>query len=126
MMFCLATCIAFKTSQIIFGDSWSEISSNGFEIGSNSMWASLIGRKVSLVCLQTQLYICQKHLQYKPTDRTIMLTATIEVPMVKNILTFTEDQKLCGYVLHFISILFMLKIDTHFISRILLARTCNP
>ena len=55
-----------------------------------------------------------------------MLSAAIGVPMVKNILTVIGDQELCGYVLSFISILFMLKIDTCFISGILLAKICNP
>ena len=38
-----------------------------------------------------------------------MLIAAIVVPMVKNIFTFTQDQKLCGYVLSFVSILFIFK-----------------
>ena len=52
--------------------------------------------------------------------QAILLIAAIGVPEVKNIFTFIEDQKLCGYVLNFVNVLFMLKIDTCFISRILL------
>ena len=47
-----------------------------------------------------------------------MLIATIGVPMVKNILTFIGDLKLCGYDLSFVTLLFMLKTDTCFISGI--------
>ena len=73
------------------------------------------------MCLSTQPFLFEKHLQYEAIDRAIILIAAIGVPMVKNIFTFTEDQKLCRYV-SFVSMLFMLKIDTHFISRILLAK----
>ena len=55
-----------------------------------------------------------------------MLINAIGEPMVKNILTFMGDQKICGNVLRFVNVLFILKIDMCFISRILLARICNP
>ena len=90
------------------------------------MWVSLIGREVGLVYLHTQLFPFQKHLQYKPIDRAIMLIGAIGVPMVENILTFIGDQKLYRYVLSFVSILFMLKIHMCFITRVLLAKICNP
>ena len=118
--------LPFKISWIICGDNWSEMSGYGSKISSNSMWAWLTGREVGLVYLHTQVFLFCKNLQYKPIDRAIMLIAAIEVPVVKNILIFIGDQKLCGYVLSFVSVLFMLKIDTCFISRILLAKLYNP
>ena len=45
----MSTPLAFKISWIICGESWSEISGNGSEIGSNSMWILLTGREVGLV-----------------------------------------------------------------------------
>ena len=47
-----------------------------------------------------------------------MLIANIGVPMVDNVLTFIGNQKLCGYVLGFLSILYMLKIDVCFILEV--------
>ena len=77
------------------------MSCNGFEIGSNSICVSLTGRLVSLVCLWTQLFLFQKHLQYKPIDRAIILIAATGGSMVNKVFTFIEDQKLSGYVLIF-------------------------
>ena len=55
-------------------------------------------------------------MQYNPIDRAIILIAATGVPMVKNVFTFIEDQKLLGYVLSLISVLFVLKIDMfHFL-----------
>ena len=68
---------------MICGESWSEISGNGFEIGSNSMWVLLTDREVSLVYLHTQLFLFQQHLQSKPMDRNNMIITAIGVPMVK-------------------------------------------
>ena len=76
--------------------------------------------------LHTQLFPFQTHLQYKPINRDIILIGAIRVPTIENILAFTGDQKLCGYVLSFVNILFILKIDTCFISGILLTKTFNP
>ena len=54
-----------------------------------------------------------------------MLITAIGVPMGENILNFIGNQKLWWYVLNFISILFMLKIDVCFISGTLSAKICN-
>ena len=79
------------------------------------MWVLLPGREASLVYLNTQLFPFQKYFQYKPNDGDIMLITAIRVPMVKNILTFMVDKKLCRYVQSFVNILFILKVDTfHF------------
>ena len=125
MNFEKSTPLTFKTSWIICGDSQSEISGILFKIGCNSVCVSLAGRVVSLVCLYIQLFLFWKHLQYKAIDRALILIAATGVPMVKNVLTFINDQKLWGYVLSFVNMLFMLKIDKCFISRILLPKTCN-
>ena len=82
-------------------------------------------REVGLVYLSAQLFPFWKHLQYKPIDRIIMLITTTRVPIIENILTFKGEPKLCGYVLCFVIILLTLKIDTCFISRILLAKTSS-
>ena len=55
----------------------------------------------------------------------MIITAT-GAHMVKNSLTFMGDQKLGGKDLSFVNMLFILKIDTNFISGILLAKTFNP
>ena len=68
-------------------------------MGCNSICVSLVGRVGSLVCLHTQLILFQKHLQYIPIARAIIPIADAEVPMVENVFTITEDQKLLGYVL---------------------------
>ena len=78
---------------------------------------------VSLVCLCTQLFLFLKHLQYKPIYRAITLIAATGLPIVKNVFSFIKDQELGGYVLSFVSLLFMLKMNTCLISRILLAMT---
>ena len=49
------------------------------------MWIALTHREFGLVYLCTQLYPFQKHLQWKPIDRVIMLIAAIGVPMVEYI-----------------------------------------
>ena len=46
-------------------------------------------------------------------DKAIKLSADNEVPMVKNVFTFIEDQELWGYVVSFVSLLFKLIIDTY-------------
>ena len=70
------------------------------------MWVLSSGREVSLVYLHTQPLPFQKHLQYKPIDKIIMLIIATGVPIVKNILTFKGDQKLCWYVLSFVNVLY--------------------
>ena len=70
------------------------MSSIWYEIGYNLICASLTGIVVSLVCLCTQLFLFQKCLQYKLTDKAITLAAATEAPMVKNVFSFIEDQKL--------------------------------
>ena len=91
----------------------------------NSVHVSLVGRVVGLVYLCTQLILFQKNLQYKPITKAIIPSANVEVPMVENIFSFIEDQKLLGYVLGFVNMLFMLKIDISFISAILWFKSCN-
>ena len=59
-------------------------------------------------------------------DRNNIMISANEVPVVKNILTFMGDQKLGGNDLSFVNVLFILKIDTCFISGILLAKIFNP
>ena len=53
-------------------------------------------REVGLVCLHTQLFLFQKHLQYKPIERVVILTAATGVPMGKNVFSFIEDQNYEG------------------------------
>ena len=55
----------------------------------------------------------------------MLITAT-GVPMVKTILIFIGDQKQCWYVQGIVSVLFILRIVTCFISRILLAKIFDP
>ena len=55
-------------------------------MGCNSIYVSLAGRAVSLVCLHTQLILYQKHLQYKPIAKAIIPSADAEAPMVENVL----------------------------------------
>ena len=93
----------------------------GFEISCYSICVSLTG----IVCLYTQLFLFWKYLQYKPVDRAITLSAVIEVPMAKMFLLSIKDQKPWRHVLSFVSVLFMPKIDTCFISKILLAKSWN-
>ena len=88
-------------------------------MGCNSRCVSLVARVVSLVCLHTQLILFQKHLQYKPIVQDIIPNADVEVPMVENVFTFIEDQKQLGYVLNFVNVIFMIKIDICLISEIL-------
>ena len=64
-------------------------------------------------------FISKKHLQNKPITKAIIPSANAEVPMVENVFTFIEYQKLLGYVLSCVNVLFMLKIDICFISGIL-------
>ena len=87
-------------------------------MGCISIHATLVGRVVSLVCLHTQLILFRKYLQYKPITKAILPSADAEGPMVENIFTFIEDQKLLGYIPGFVNALFMLKIDIYFISGI--------
>ena len=54
--------------------------------------------------LHAQPFPFQKHLQYNPIDKIIMLITATGVPIVEHILTFKEDQKLCGYVLSFVNV----------------------
>ena len=96
-----------------------------FDMGSNAIYVSLAGILVSLVCLCTELYLLQKHLQYKPIDRDITPNAETEVPLVESIFTFIEGQELWGYVLSFVRVLFMLIINTCLISGILWAKSWN-
>ena len=79
-------------------------------IGCNSICTLLVGRVISLACLHTQLILFQKHLQYKSIAKTIITSADTEVPIIGNVFTFIEDQKLLGYVLSFVNVIFMLKI----------------
>ena len=65
----------------------------------------------SSVFLYTTL-LFPRHLQYKPTDRAITPISENEVPMVENVFTFIEGQELLGYVLSFVSVLFMHIINT--------------
>ena len=58
-------------------------------------------------------------MQYKPVAKAIILSANTEVPIVENVSTFTEGQKLLGYVVSFVYVLFILKIDICLMSRIL-------
>ena len=51
------------------------------------MWALSTGREVGLMYLCTQPFPFWKHLQYKPTEKIIMLITATEVPIGKNILT---------------------------------------
>ena len=48
---------------------------------------------VSIVCLCTQLFLFQRHLQYKPIDTAITPNAETEVPMVERIFTLIEGQE---------------------------------
>ena len=61
--------------------------------------------------LHTQLFPFEDICSIKPVDRDIMLITAIGV---ENILTFMGDQKLCGYDLSFVNVLFILKIDVSF------------
>ena len=88
-------------------------------MGCNSICGSLVGRVIGPVCLCTQLILFQKHLQCKPIVKAIIPSADAEVPMVENVFTFIKHQKLLGYVLSFVNMLFMLQIDICFISGIL-------
>ena len=54
------------------------------------------------------------------------MITTIGVPMVENIWTFMGDQKLGVNDLSSVNILFILEMDTCFISGILLARASSP
>ena len=57
--------------------------------------------------------------------KAIIPIADADIPMVENVSTFIEDQKLLRSVLSFVSVLFMLKIDICLISSILLAKFYN-
>ena len=59
------------------------MSGNRFEIGFNLTCVLPTDRAVGLVYLCTQLFLFQKHLQDKPTDRAIILIAAIVVTLVK-------------------------------------------
>ena len=43
-------------------------------------------------CAYVHMFLFGKHLQYKPVVNAIIPSADIKAPMVKNILTFTENQ----------------------------------
>ena len=58
-------------------------------------------------------------------DRNNIISA-IGVPMVENILTFIGAQELGRNGLSFVNIIFILKMDTCFISGILLAKASSP
>ena len=88
-------------------------------MGCSSICVSLDGIVDRLVCLCTQFFLFQKHLQYKPTEKAITQIAETEVPLVANIFTFIEGQELLVYVLSFVSVQVMLIIDTCFISQLL-------
>ena len=90
------------------------------------MWILPSGKEVSPVYLYTQLFSFQKHLQYKPMDRNNMMITAIGVPIVENIWTFRRDQKLGGNDLSFVNVLFILEMDTCFISGILLGKVSSP
>ena len=51
---------------------------------------------------------------------------TIGIPMIENILTFMGDQKLGVNDLSSVNVVFILKMDTCFISGILLANASSP
>ena len=76
----------------------------------NSICVSLVGRVVSLVCLCTQVIYFENICITNPIAKVMIPIANAEVPMVENIFTFIEDQKLLGYVLSFVNMLFMLKV----------------
>ena len=90
-----------------------------FKMCCNSICVSLVGMAVSLVCSHTQLFLFQKHLQYKPIAQDITPIAEAEVPMIENVFTFIDDHELRRYVPSFVSMLFMLLNDINFISGIL-------
>ena len=56
----------------------------------------------------TQPILFQKQLQYKLIANAIIPSAVVNLPMVENAFTFTEDQKLVGYALSFIDMVLML------------------
>ena len=55
-------------------------------------------------------------------DRNNIIINVVGIPMVENILTFMGDQKLGINDMNFIQVLFILEMETYFISGILLAR----
>ena len=62
-------------------------------MGCNSICAPSTGRVVGLVCSHTQLFLFQKHLQYRLIDRAMITIAVTGVLMVENVFLFIEDQK---------------------------------
>ena len=54
-----------------------------------------------------------------------MIITAVGAPMVENILTLMGDQKLGIYDLSFVKVLFILEMETCFISGILLARASS-
>ena len=74
-------------------------------IGCNSVCVLLVGRVRDLLCLCTQLFLFQKHLQYKPIAKAIIPNADAEVPMVETVFTFIEDHRLVGFILSFVNVL---------------------
>ena len=62
--------------------------------------------KCSLVCLCTQPFLLQKHLQYKLISNNNIMNMVIEVPVVENNLIFMDDQKLFANYLYFVNVLF--------------------
>ena len=62
------------------------------------------------------LFILKTYVYYKPIDKYNIIITVIGVPMVENNLTFMGDQKLGSNGLNFVNGLFILKMDTCFIS----------
>ena len=53
-------------------------------------------------------HLFQKHLQYKPVANAIIPSVFLKLPLVKNALTFSVDQKLVGYDLGCVNVLLVL------------------
>ena len=77
------------------------------------------------MCSCTQLLPVQKHLQYNVIETNNIIITVDGLPMVETNLTFMGDQKLSVNDLSFVKVLFILEMETCFISGIWLARVFN-
>ena len=119
-----STPVAFSHSWIIWSDNWSGMSGIGFEIGCNSICVSLTSRVVSLVCLHIQLFLFQKTFTLQTNGQGYYTNCCYWGTYGWKCFHFHQGPE-AMMVCPTFSILFMLKIDTCFISGILLVKTCN-
>ena len=77
-------------------------------MGCTSICVSLLDMVFGLVCLCTQLILFQNICSINQLLMLFIPSANIKVPMVKNVFTFTEDQKLFQYALSFVIVQLML------------------